>query len=314
MKTIAEDTEVGIIVARFQSPFLHEGHIDILNRVTANHPRVIVFLGLSFLKCTHNNPLDYNSRQAMLKETYPDIEVYYIEDVNDNELWSKNLDRQISKLIGNRLKVVLYGSRDSFINGYSGKYPTIELVPNKIVSASEIRKKIGIKAKYTQEFREGVVHALENTYPSFKPTVDAAIINFDSKEILLARKPGETLLRFPGGFMDPSQDKSAEDAVIREAFEETQLKLEVVSYVGSALIDDIRYRREQDKIMTFLYVLRYVEGTSGTPTPTDDIDFLCVKKISTLTENEILPDHRPLFCMLTKWLFSNTFQITEKKV
>jgi bifunctional NMN adenylyltransferase/nudix hydrolase len=298
LKTVAEDVECGVIIARFQSPFLHDGHIDILNRVTSNHPRVIVFLGLSFLKCTINNPLDYAARKFMLEEKYPNVEVYYIEDVCDSELWSKNLDRQIAKLLGPKLKVVLYGSRDSFIKSYFGKYPTIELVPNKFISASEIRKKVGIKSKHTQDFREGVVYALENQYPSFKPTVDAAIVNFATNEVLLAKKPGETLLRFPGGFMDPSQDKSAEDAIIREVKEETTLVTKIESYIGSTLIDDIRYRREQDKIITFLYAMRY---ENGIPEATDDIEYVTWQKIGLVIGSEIIPDHRPLWNMFQIW-------------
>ena len=108
---------------------------------------MLIFLGLSPLKCSVNNPLDFSARKAMIEATYPNVELLYIEDVGNNELWSKNLDRQISKAVGPNLKVVLYGSRDSFINGYIGRYSTIELIPSKIISASEIRRQVGIKSK-----------------------------------------------------------------------------------------------------------------------------------------------------------------------
>jgi bifunctional NMN adenylyltransferase/nudix hydrolase len=301
MKTIEQKAEVGIIVARFQSPFLHEGHQEILGIVRASHPRVIVFLGNSPLRFTMNNPYDFAIRKAMLEEQYKDIEVLYIDDVGDNELWSKNLDRQIGKILGANLKAVLYGSRDSFINGYKGKYPTIELVPSKFISASEIRKEAGIKAKHTLDFRLGIVHALQNQFPSVKATVDMAIVNFETKELLLARKPGRSTLCFVGGFTDPSKDKSAEDAAIRETLEETGLTTEVKSYIGSTIIDDWRFRNEKDKIMTFFYLMKY---TGGTPQADDDIEFVTWKKFGEINEEEVSESHRPLLHMLNDY-FSN---------
>lgn len=298
MKTTDQNAEVGVIVARFQSPFLHEGHKEILDIVRANHPRVLIFLGLSPLKCTFNNPFDFAIRKAMIEESYRDVEVLYIDDVGNNELWSKNLDRMIAKTVGPNLKVVLYGSRDSFIDGYLGHYPTIELVPSKYISASEIRKRIGIKGKNTQDFREGVVYAVQNQFPAFIPTVDLAIIDYDKRRVLLGQKPNQELLRFPGGFTDPKKDKSAEEAAVREGKEETSLDLVVNGYIGSAMVDDWRYRREQNKIMTFFYVMKYM---GGDPKASDDLKFVCWKNFGEISEGDIVPEHRPLLSMLNDY-------------
>jgi len=295
MKIVDQKAEVGVIVARFQSPFLHEGHLEILTTVVNSHSRVLVFLGLSPLKCTFNNPYDFATRRAMLEEKFAGVEVFYIDDVGDNKLWSANLDRMISKQVAPTHKVVLYGSRDSFIKSYGGRYPTIEMVPSKFISASEIRKEAGIKVKHTLDFRLGVNHAVQNQYPSCKPTVDMAIVNFDTKELLLARKPNRELLQFPGGFLDPIEDKSAEGAAIRESKEETGLDVTVERYVGSMLSGDWRYRSEQDKIMTFLYVMRYKDGT---PEAADDISFVTWKKFGEISEGDITDGHRPLIHML----------------
>jgi bifunctional NMN adenylyltransferase/nudix hydrolase len=298
MKTTDNDAEVGVIVARFQSPFLHEGHKEILDTVRAAHPRVLIFLGLSPLKCTFNNPFDFAIRKAMIEEAYQDIEVLYIDDVGHNEIWSKNLDKQIAKTVGPNLRVVLYGSRDSFINGYMGHYPTVELVPSKYISASEVRRRIGIKGKNTQDFREGVVFAVQNQYPSFKATVDLGIVDYDKKRLLLAQKPNADLWQLVGGFTDPAKDKSAEDAARREGKEETSLDLELVGYVGSSIVDDWRYRREQDKILTFLYVMRYI---GGEPKARDDIKFVKWAQFGEISEGDIMPMHRPLLSMLNDY-------------
>lgn len=308
MKTIEQNAEVGVIVARFQSPYLHEGHVDIIDQVLKNHPRVLIYLGLSPVKCSKNNPLDFAARKAMIEEKYKNVEVHYIEDVGNNELWSKNLDRHISKVIGPNLKVVLYGSRDSFIEAYNGRFPTIELIPTKFISAREIRKNVGIKSKNTQEFREGVVWAVENQYPQVLATVDMAILNFSKGEILLARKPNEELLRFPGGFSDTSGD-SYESDVLREAMEETGLTFnDPPIYIGSKLVDDWRYRSEANKIKTLMFVLKY---SSGIPKANDDIADVRWKSINDITSDQIVPTHRPLMAMFMTWWRRETIKMVD---
>jgi len=298
MKTTDNNAEVGVIIARFQTPFIHEGHKEILDLATNAHPRVLIFLGLSPLKCTVNNPYDFAIRKAMIEASYPDVELLYIDDVGNNEIWSKNLDKQIAKAVGPGLKVVLYGSRDSFINGYIGNYPTIELIPSKFISASEIRKRIGIKAKSTHDFREGVAWAVQNQYPSFKATVDLAIMDYDNRRYLMAKKRTDDLIRFVGGFTDVDKDKCAEDTCVREGKEETQLDLTVEAYIGSCVIDDWRYRRERDKIMTLFYLMRY---QGGTPVASDDIEWVGWKKFGELTEADVVPSHRPLLLKLNDY-------------
>lgn len=298
MKLVEQNADVGVIVGRFQSPTLHDGYLEVINTVRSAHPRVIIYLGLSPLKFSKKNPLDYGCRRAMLEERFSDVEVYYIDDVGNNEKWSRKLDEQIRKAVGPDLKVVLYGSRNSFINQYTGRYPTVELVPSKIVSASEYRKAAGIKAKKSEDFRLGIVHAVENQYVACKPTVDLAIVDYDKKQLLFARKPNEDFLRFVGGHIDPEKDNAAECAAVREGREETQLNLTVEGYVGSTLVDDWKYRNERDKIMTFLYVMRY---SGGNPEAKDDVEYVCWKKFGEISEAELMPEHRPLLLMLNDY-------------
>ena len=297
MKVVEQNAEVGVIVGRFQSPILHDGYLEVINTVKAAHARVIIYLGLSPLKFSKYNPLDYGCRRTMIEERFQDVEVYYIDDVGDNEKWSRKLDEQIGKAVGPQLKVVLYGSRDSFINSYTGRFPTVELVPSKYVSATDYRRAAGVKSRKTEDFRTGIVHAVENQFPHVYPTVDLAIVDYDKKQLLFARKPNQDFVRFVGGFIDP-KDKSAELAAVREGKEETNLDLTVEGYVGSTLVDDWRYRREVDKIMTFFYVMRY---GSGTPAAKDDIEFVTWKKFGEINEGDVMPEHRPLLSMLNDY-------------
>jgi bifunctional NMN adenylyltransferase/nudix hydrolase len=259
--------EVGVIVGRFQVPYLHEAHVDLINTVKKEHSRVIIFLGLSPARVTKRNPLDFEARKQMIHESFPDVTVLYIKDMPDDKTWSRTLDTNIQDVIGPQ-KAVLYGSRDSFISHYSGKYITVELIPERMISGSELRKAASQTTKCCPSFREGVIWAASNQWPKAWPTVDVAVMSSDYQKVLLGRKPHETKYRFIGGFVDPT-DGSLEVAARREVREETgNIEISDVTYISSSIVDDWRYRYEDDKIITTFFSCTYVYGC---PTPTDDI-------------------------------------------
>jgi len=269
-KTDATDAEVGVIVGRFQVPALHEVHKELIQKVSDTHPRVLLFIGLApdSCRCTYNNPLDYAARRAMIQTEFPNIEINYMKDhPDDDEGWSADLDGQIRRLIGPGQRVVLYGGRDSFLPHYKGKYPTIELTASKIVSGKEIRKNVGIKTKNERAFREGVIWAVENTWPSALPTVDVAIIDRTNKCVLVAKRPDGKALQFVGGFASPNSDSYEQDGM-REVREETGCEVGDLVYLGSFKIDDPRYRNERNKIKTTFFAATYIFGS---PHPEDDM-------------------------------------------
>lgn len=292
-----EPAEIGVIVGRFQTPFLHEGHLEIIKYVTEKHPRVFVFLGQSPLKCTQNDPLDFNTRRAMLEDAFPDVEVHRIDDVGSDSLWTRELDRQIGLLAGPNQQVILYGSRDSFLRAYKGHYPTEELKASRYVSATEIRKRMGVKSKKSQAFREGAVWAMQNQYPKIYATVDMAVVNMQKKEILLGKKPSDILWRFPGGFSDIIGSSFDEDAQ-RELVEETHLVATELVYVGSRLIDDWRYRNQVDKIKTIFFA---VTGWDGEAKAGDDLSEVRWFPLIEVKAEMFVPNHGVLFNMFTEW-------------
>ena len=126
MKTKVDKTDCGIIIARFQTNELHEAHKDLIETVISKHDRVIVILGNAPVRNTLNNPLDFRARRAMIAESYPNIEVHYLNDIRDDDLWSKKLDGLIDEILTPNQTATLYGSRDSFLKYYTGKNPTCE--------------------------------------------------------------------------------------------------------------------------------------------------------------------------------------------
>jgi ADP-ribose pyrophosphatase YjhB (NUDIX family) len=112
-----------------------------------------------------------------------------------------------------------------------------------------------------------------NTYlvnfPIAYHTVDIAIlrraITGSGIEVLLAKKnTKDSKWRFPGGFVDIS-DNSAEDAALREAFEETHMQLfkNTLRYIGSFKINDPRFENRPHKIITSFFQIKYNSGNAG---------------------------------------------------
>lgn len=292
--------DVGIIVGRFQVHELHEAHVDLINTVQSKHDRVIIFIGLSPLKNTVNNPLDFNTRKRMIQETYPDIEVYYVKDNPSDVAWSKALDREIHQFLKPYQTAMLYGSRDSFIPYYSGTFPVCELESTKYISGTEIRKRIANKYTMSPAFRAGVIAASLDRYPTCYPTVDVAIVDKSRGMVLLGKKEGEAELRFIGGFADPKSPNYEADAR-REVMEETSIEVDGLVYIGSTIINDWRYRKETDKIKTMFYVGTYIHGR---PQAADDIAHVEWVSIADLIMGnvKIMSDHQELVNMFSKYV------------
>jgi bifunctional NMN adenylyltransferase/nudix hydrolase len=311
-----EVRDVGVIVGRFQVPELHEAHQDLIQAVCEAHDKVVVFLGLSSVGApTKENPLDFQARKQMLLEKFPQLNILYIKDLPSDELWSRNLDGKVQDVVTPNQKPVLYGGRDSFIARYSGKYPTLELEPEVYVnfSGTETRRTVARMSTHASpEFRKGVIWTTQSKFPTCYPTVDVAVLNKD--EVLLAKKPHEDKWRFIGGFADPRSTCYEQDAR-REVAEEAHIAITDPKYVGSAIIDDWRYRAEVDKIKTIFFVALL---QSGAPRPDDDIEELrwfpfgelfsegvAGKSVGRTRPEIVVPSHYPLMEMLKQHLFQS---------
>jgi len=70
-KTSASGQDVGIIIGRFQVHQLTQAHKELIQFVIDRHTKVVIFLGLSPLLVTRNNPLDFESRKQMILKEFP---------------------------------------------------------------------------------------------------------------------------------------------------------------------------------------------------------------------------------------------------
>lgn len=301
--------DIGVIVGRFQVPTLTEGHRSLIDYVVKNHKYTIIFIGTSPVLLSKKNPLNYISREQMIREAYPTTITAPLADCRTNQQWSDNLDKKIRELIpmGN---VVLYGSRDSFIDSYKGTFKTefFEIVES--ISGTELRDAVASETKPTSDFRAGIIYANHNRYPISYTTVDIAItrqkliggeLQEGVYEVLLGRKPAEVLFRFIGGFSDP-EDENFEAAARREAHEEAGgLELGDFKYLGSFKVNDWRYAREGDQIKTILFHATYVFGRAEAG---DDIAEVEWFDLADFKEESIVGEHRPLLTCLKEHIYS----------
>lgn len=296
---------VGVVIGRFQTPFLHEAHHELLKLLTDKYQQVIIFVGVASTKNTKTDPLDFDTRAMMIREWmvensrfYNTVSVLPIYDHESDIVWSRNLDNQISSLVGFDRKVVLLGSRDSFIGSYYGRYETKQVDIVSPVSGTEIRKKCVIPIN-SEDFRDGVIYATNQRYPVAYQVVDMAI--WDSMgRILMIKKEGDgNYWRFPGGFSDPNSESLEHDAR-REIQEELGLNVEYdkdLKYIGSCLIDDWRYRKGPDKVKSAFFATEYLWGL---PVANDDALECGWVKISDLM-NVVRPSHKVLAEKFIVW-------------
>lgn len=303
---------VGVIVGRFQVARLTDGHKALFDSVIQRHNKMICVVGLSSIRATKSNPMDFTARQKMIQETYPDISVVYVVDHVSDAIWSKSLDTVINNHMPPGSNPTLYGSRDSFISYYSGKYTTKELMQESYSNGTQERKVIAYDAIGTEDFRRGVIWATQNQYDSCFPTVDVVIRK--DNDILLARKPGESKYRFVGGFVEPKGDYNCgthlENSAKREVREETHLEVSDLTYIGSFLVDDWRYRSEKSKIMTTLFEAVY---TFGRPEADDDIEELKWFSLESLAKDGAIDDHiMPVHVPMMKFYITQVKTLNEE--
>lgn len=295
----------GVIVARFQTPYLHEGHKYLLDAIRAQHNKVVVVLGVSPVKGSRRNPFDFYTREKLLKQHDAALVVLPLTDHPSDTFWSQQLDHLLQSTFPME-SFMLYGSRDSFIAHYSGHLPVTALAEQPGVSATAIRDEYADKVLDSEDFRLGINYAYQAVYPKVYPTVDIAILKDNNTKVLLGKKHNGTQWRFPGGFADP-EDADFETSARREMKEECgDIETGNMQYIGSTRIDDWRYRQEVDKITTLFFTTTLIFGV---PRASDDLAAVAwfeVNELQVLMEkNEITAEHHSLVQLLLTHLNKN---------
>lgn len=292
------ERSVGVIVGRFQVNELHAGHRFLIETAFTRHREVLVVIGVSGGLATRRDPLDFETRRRLIAETYPQATVRPIYDQPSNAIWSQELDRLVAEAFPG-MSAVCYGSRDSFLSAYAGKFPKEYVQEVQGLSGTDARKKIGKEAVHTKDFRAGVIHAAQHRLPVSYQAVDIAVVSYDRGDILLGRKKQDgDKLRFIGGFVDPT-DESLEHAARREAYEEApNIEIADLRYLGSARINDVRYRGSEDGVMSALFVSAYVFGHTRAGDDLDALEWVPLRN----ARARLIAEHHGLWDLLEKRL------------
>ncbi len=296
-KKNAMKKKLGVIVGRFQIADLHDGHKHLINTVLSEADKVLVLVGVHNGQPTDRDPLDFSTRADMILDRYSNVEIHPISDHPSDAVWSRELDKLLESLYDN-FDPIMYGSRDSFINVYSGKHTAREISPIESLSGTESRAS---SVAHTNDimFRSGVIHAsVKQRQPISYQVVDVAILHTTKKEVLLGKRDREEGWRFFGGIVDPKYT-SLEQAAKHEAREDVgDVRLDDFVYLGSTQISDRSYNNSQDALMSIFFTAKYV---SGTVSPADDIDEIRWFAYEEVEKN-LAGSHKQLGEMFTRYI------------
>lgn len=259
---------IGIIIGRFQTTSLTDVHKALIRSVGEKHDRIAIVLGVTPVRGSRINPLDFSLREKIIRKAYPEMPVFRMDDHPLDTVWSQKLDDLLKQTFGNSA-LVIYGTRQGFMDHYTGEFTVAELTASK----QDVPEMPDAPPDYSrmdadEAFRAGIMFAYANTYPKVHPTVDVAIFRNNKAQILLGQKEIDKKWRLIGGFSDPG-DQGYESAAMRELMEECgPIRISALKYEGSFNIADWRYRKEPDKIITTLFSADFI---SGEPRGSDDI-------------------------------------------
>ncbi len=290
---------IGVVIGRFQIHELHEGHLHLLDSVSKKHRSMLILLGCRDAQPTEHEPLNFEARHLMLRSRYPHAHILPVFDDASDEVWSARVDAAILAVhpVGG---AILYGSRDSFIPHYLGKYLYEGIEARENTNATSIRTRVSEEPIDSADFRAGVLYATKHRFAVSYQTVDIAIYKRVTPEGATESTPPRVLLgkrhvsdekwRFPGGFVNP-KDTSLEAAARREAREECgDMELGDLTYVASHRVDDWRYRGSDDAILTGLFTAEYLWGHVKAG---DDLAVVQWFDLHAIEEN-IVHEHKPL--------------------
>ena len=71
---------LGVIIGRFQTPDLHEGHRHLIDTAVSRSDAVLILIGVSGGFPSARDPLPYRVREAMLREYCPDAVIRPLAD------------------------------------------------------------------------------------------------------------------------------------------------------------------------------------------------------------------------------------------
>lgn len=125
----------GIIIGRFQVPYLHPGHLHLIATALRECDKVKILLGCQ-RDIDERNPYNIGERIRMIRKIFPQVEIDTLWDQETDDTWSDIIDY----ILASESDPVLYHSRDSFKDHYNGRFPLREVEQIPGFSGTKLRK------------------------------------------------------------------------------------------------------------------------------------------------------------------------------
>lgn len=135
--------KTNIIIGRFQTPYLHAGHLHLIATAIREGDKVVILLGTPRSITDKNiakNPYTIHERMDTIEKIFPQVRIHVLYDIEDDDIWSENVDFYCNKYEN----PTLYHSRDSFKDYYKGKIPLKEVPEIPGLSATQIRESLNM--------------------------------------------------------------------------------------------------------------------------------------------------------------------------
>ena len=162
---------LGVIIGRFQTPCLHEGHLALIEAAQNSCEDILVLIGTTAASGTDKNPLSFEARKHLFKFN---CEIKPLPDHPSDKDWSDQIDEIISSL--GFEEATIFGGRDNSIEDrYSGRHKIKVIRETGGKSSTALRKEAAKQVLDCSSFRAGIIHHVENRYPIVYSTVDIII-------------------------------------------------------------------------------------------------------------------------------------------
>lgn len=323
--------DVIVFIGRFQ-PF-HNAHFEILKRAKELAKKVFVIVGSSYQPRTYKNPFTFQERRWMLNG-YADEVIPMRDSMYNDQAWAIRVQTAIDHAIfehfgPNRVKIGIIGHEKDETSFYLKMFPQWDHIDVELI---EPLHSTNIRSMYfthgmTMSYLKGVVpdnvyRQLEEfsqteefqqivrerdfirdykkqfaglTYPPVFVTADAIVIQ--SGHVLMIKRraePGRGLWAVPGGFLDVKNDRSMQEAAIRELKEETGIKVPVPVLNGSikrSRVFDAVNRSARGRTITHAFHIELPDGELPRVKGSDDAEKAKWIAIGELRSEDCFEDH-----------------------
>lgn len=282
--------QLSVVVGRFQSPVLTNGHLGLLQKAREEGQELLVFIGSPDKQPSKSNPLPYEYRRRMVERDRPGAIVLPLDDNPSDSVWMEKLELQVA-LFARVLKcdkIVYYSDPKGFISVVRPSKGEVKVFehPGNPPRGTDLRRAVPLI--HSTQFAQGAIWAMQNQYPIVSPTVDIACIDPEKREILLIAKHNEQGWRLPGGFVDLA-DENYLAAARREFREECGPNVETSDwrYFDSFKVKDWRLRGEEDRsIVTTVFTCLKMWGYAVACDDADEVGWFPLA-----SPPDIVPEH-----------------------